>query len=67
MTIASYRGMDRAALDTAYNNVVADPGYQARMAGFKDRSDFLYSDAAATRDIAYGPLPRQRFDWVSCG
>jgi arylformamidase len=67
MTIASYRGMDRAALDTAYNNVRADQDYQARMAGFKDRSDVLYREAAVKRDIAYGSEPRQRLDWISCG
>ncbi|UAJ10033.1 alpha/beta hydrolase [Glacieibacterium megasporae] len=67
MTIASYRGMDRAALDTAYNNVRADLDYQARLADFKARSNALYRDAAVRRDIAYGTQPRQRFDWMSCG
>lgn len=67
MTTSSYRGMDRAALDSAYNNVRVDQDYQARMAGFKDRSDAFYRDAAVRRDIAYGTQPRQRLDWASCG
>ncbi len=67
MMNASYRGMDRAALDLAYNNVRAELGYQSRMERFRERSDLLYRQAIARRDIAYGDQPRQRFDWLSCG
>jgi arylformamidase len=63
---SSYRGMDRASLDSAYNNVRADPDYQHRMAGFRKRSEALYGAVTATRDVPYGERPRQRFDWLSC-
>jgi pimeloyl-ACP methyl ester carboxylesterase len=64
---SSYRGMDRAALDLAYNNVQAEPGYQPKMERFKEQSDTFYRSVTAKRDIAYGERPRQRFDWLSCG
>ena len=67
MTSYPYRGMDRAALDLAYNNLRAEPDYSAMMARFKNQSDVLYRSAEARRDIAYGDRPRQRFDWLSCG
>jgi arylformamidase len=67
MTNAIYRGMDRAALDLAYNNVRAEPDYQAIMGRFKEHSEALYGDVEVRRDIRYGSRPRQRFDWISCG
>lgn len=67
MTFQYYRGMDGAALDLAYNNVRAEPDYIKTMARFKEQSDLLYSIVEMRRDIAYGDLPRQRFDWLSCG
>lgn len=62
-----YRGMDRAALDAAYNNTRAIPDFPETLARFQARSIALYETASCRRDIAYGPLPRQRFDWFSCG
>jgi arylformamidase len=64
---STYRGMDRGALDLAYNNVRVEPGYQHRMLGFKEQSDALYRRVSARLDIPYGDQPRQRFDWLSCG
>jgi arylformamidase len=62
-----FRGMTRAELDLAYNNVRAEPDYAALMAGFHARSRAIYETFDVERDIAYGPEPRQRFDWLSCG
>jgi arylformamidase len=62
-----YRGMDRAALDLAYNNVRAEPDYQAIMGRFKEQSEAIYRSVEVRRDIRYGSQPRQRFDWLSCG
>jgi arylformamidase len=57
-----YRGMDRVALDAAYNNTKAIPDFAAVHAGFQARSAQLYETAACQRDIRYGLHPRQRFD-----
>jgi arylformamidase len=63
-----FRGMNRSALDLAYNNVRVDASYHARMAEFKLQSDALYlRKSGAIRDIRYGDQPRQRLDWVPCG
>lgn len=62
-----YRGMDRAALDLAYNNVRAEPEYQAIMGRFKEQSEVVYRNAEVRRDLRYGNRSRQRFDWLSCG
>ena len=55
-----YRGMDRAALDAAYNNgaAVADaPRYRADWAA---RSERMRARHAATMDISYGDTARTR-------
>jgi arylformamidase len=57
-----YRGMDRTALDAAYNNgaAVADaPRFRADCAS---RSAERRTRHAATLDIAYGAAPRARLD-----
>ena len=61
-----YRGMDRAALDAAYNNVRAVPDFPATLARFQVQSDALYDTVECARGIAYGAEPRQRFDWFPC-
>lgn len=62
-----FRGMTRAELDVAYNNVKAQPDYAALMAGFHERSRAIYETFDVERDHSYGPEPRQRFDWLPCG
>lgn len=57
-----YRGMDRAALDLAYNNVKAVLNFSEVFAGFRSRSERLYETSECKRDIPYGIEPRQRFD-----
>ncbi|WP_345816332.1 alpha/beta hydrolase [Paraburkholderia sp. PREW-6R] len=62
-----YRGMDQTALRAAYDNVAAVADAAACMLGFQTRSAELYESVTCRRDIAYGPRPRQRFDWLPCG
>ncbi|GGF30313.1 hypothetical protein GCM10011611_40500 [Aliidongia dinghuensis] len=58
-----YRGMDREALDRAYNNSAAVPDAAALMADFVKRSATVYESFDVKRDLAYGTAPRQRLDW----
>ncbi len=64
-----YRGMDRAALDAAYNNTEAvgiakrDAYVAARVA----RSDAFRRTHAGRIDLRYGPGARQRLDVFPCG
>jgi arylformamidase len=64
-----FRGMDRVALDAAYNNTKAIPDFPETLARFQARSAELYAAEAARcrRDVAYGSGARQRFDWIGCG
>ena len=64
-----YRGMDRPALDAAYNNTEAvglarrDQYVAARVA----RSDAFRKAHAGRFDLRYGSGPRQRLDVFPCG
>lgn len=63
-----YRGMDRAALDAAYNNGAA-VGLAKRdqyAADRKARSDALRKNLGGRVDVAYGPGARQRLDFFPC-
>ncbi len=64
-----YRGMDRAALDAAYNNTAAVG--QARrdehVAGWSTRSDALRRARPGRIDLRYGDGARQRLDFFGCG
>ncbi|HEV8616556.1 MAG TPA: alpha/beta hydrolase [Methylomirabilota bacterium] len=64
-----YRGMDRAALDAAYNNTAAVG--QARrdryVADWSARSDAFRTDHAGRIDLRYGDGARQRLDVFPCG
>ena len=62
-----YRGMDRAALDAAYNNSDAVPGSSRLLVDFRSRSVNAYRDLPCRRGLAYGPLPRQCYDWFAAG
>jgi len=64
-----YRGMDRAALDLAYNNTAA-VGQTKRAAYVTDwtrRSDAIRSTPSARLDLRYGDGARQRLDVFPCG
>ena len=61
-----YRGMDRAALDAAYNNslIIGVAKREAFLADWQRRSEALHGKIAhAQYDLRYGPAPRQRLDW----
>jgi len=59
-----YRGMDRAALDVAYNNTKAVYDFQTLFAGFQTRSVHFYETTQCVRDLKYGSRLRERFDMI---
>ena len=64
-----YRGMDRPALDAAYNNTAA-VGIAKRdeyVAGWSTRSDAVRKVHGGKIDLRYGAEPRQRLDFFACG
>lgn len=60
-----YRGFDQAGLDAAYNNRAAAKDFAGSIAGWHNRSRNLPLTADDHVDIAYGPAPRQRIDWIA--
>lgn len=64
-----YRGMDRAALDAAYNNTAAvGPARREQyVAGWAARSDAFRRAHHGTIDLRYGDGARQRLDVFACG
>ena len=64
---AVYRGMDRATLDAAYNNSAAVADSQDWLARWRRRSAEVRASPGAKLDIAYGPRPRARLDYLPCG
>jgi len=56
---ALYRGMDRAALDAAYNNGAAVPNSGTIVAEWRRRSDAIRTQS---RELKYGPGERNRID-----
>src|SRR5215472_446987 len=64
-----YRGMDRAALDSAYNNTAA-VGVAKRdryIAGWTTRADAIRNAWTGKLDLRYGEGSRQRLDFFACG
>jgi arylformamidase len=64
---AIYRGMDRAALDAAYNNTAAVADSPDWLARWEKLSAAVRSGPRARLDIAYASRPRARFDYFACG
>jgi arylformamidase len=64
-----FRGMDRAALDAAYNNTAAVgiPKRDEYVGAWSARSDALRKTREAKIDLRYGSGPRQRLDFLPCG
>jgi acetyl esterase/lipase len=64
-----YRGMDKAALDAAYNNTAAVgiPKRDQYVAGWSARSDAVRKARGGKIDLRYGAEPRQRLDFFACG
>ncbi len=61
--MALYRGMDRTALDAAYNNSAAVADSAALMADLRARADRLRSEMPRYLDLRYGAAPRNRIDY----
>jgi arylformamidase len=62
-----YRGMDRAALDAAYNNTAAVADSPDWLARWEKLSAAVRSGPRARLDISYASPPRARFDYFACG
>ncbi len=60
-----YRGMDRAALDAAYDNTAAVANSAALLADFDARSARLRAAHAQHLDLRYGPAERNRIDYFA--
>ena len=64
-----YRGMDRSALDAAYNNTAAvgQAKRDAYVAGWAARSERFRRMSGARLDLRYGDGARERVDLFPCG
>jgi len=62
-----YRGMDRAALDAAYNNTLAVAGSAAILADWQLRSNRLAAERPQHLDLRYGDAERNRVDYFAAG
>jgi arylformamidase len=60
-----YRGMDRAALDTAYNNAAAVKDSPQIVADWEARSARLRAAHPEGLDLRYGPDERNRIDYFA--
>ena len=60
-----YRGMDRAALDAAYNNGAAVKDSAQIVAGWEARSAELRAAHPEGMDLRYGPDERNRIDYFA--
>src|SRR5690349_20866646 len=62
-----YRGMDRAALDSAYNNGAAIAGSDRFIARWQERSAQLRAERPCRIDLRYGDAPHNRLDFFVAG
>jgi arylformamidase len=62
-----WRSLDRAALGEAYNSAAAVANSGAITASWEPRSASVRQRANAKLDLAYGPRPRNRIDFIACG
>lgn len=60
-----YRGMDRAALDAAYNNGAAVADSDRFIAKWEQRSAELRAERPRHLDLRYGDAPRNRLDFFA--
>ncbi len=60
-----YRGMDRAALDAAYDNSAAVQNSPALLADFDGRSAQLRAEMPQHLNLRYGPAERNRIDYFA--
>ena len=66
-TMSLYRGMDRAALDAAYDNTAAVADSGRLLADFEARSARLRAAQHRYLDLRYGPAERNRIDYFAAG
>ena len=59
-----WRSLDRASLDKAYNNAAAVADSAAIVAAWEEESARLRRRYPETLDLAYGPRPRNRIDFL---
>jgi arylformamidase len=64
---AVYRGMDRAALDAAYNNSAAVPDNARWLERWGQESAIVRAGPNTRLDVAYGRRVRQRLDYFPAG
>jgi arylformamidase len=64
---AIYRGMDRPALDAAYNNSAAVADSPQWLDRWRARSAAVRSGAHARLDVPYNKRPRERIDYFPSG
>jgi len=62
-----YRGMDRAALDAAYNNSAAVADSAGFIARWEEKSAALRHALPEHLDLRYGAAPRARLDFFTAG
>ena len=62
-----YHKMNRAQLDTAYNNTLAVNNFPAMLADFQQRSQCFYAEATVQRNVPYSSAPRTQFDFFASG
>jgi arylformamidase len=62
-----YRGMDRAALDAAYDNTAAVADSQAYRARWWEQSAAIRAEPNARLDLRYGRRPRATLDYFPSG
>src|SRR5690348_7013654 len=62
-----YRGMDRAALDAAYNNGAAVADSDAFITKWEQRSAAIRAERPCRLDLRYGDAPRNRLDFFAVG
>lgn len=62
-----WRGMDRQALDRAYDNAGAVPTSRWQLADWSERSARLRRQGGHILDLPYGPRERNRIDIFRCG
>ncbi len=65
LPMTAYRGMDRAALDAAYDNSAAVANSAALLADFEARSARLRTAKPQHLDLRYGPAERNRIDYFA--
>jgi len=64
---ALYRGMDRAALDAAYDNTGAVADSQHYRERWWAQSEAIRGEPRARLDLRYGARPRAALDYFPCG